>query len=67
MSPEFQADLDNLPHGDWFDAPTARDAWWMARIELDLIDEGQEAAECYTPVEVILIRRFVKKWEHKLT
>ncbi len=33
---------------------------WHAQIELDLIEEGQEAAECYTKRQVKQLRKFVK-------
>lgn len=33
---------------------------WHAQIELDLIAEGQEAAECYTKREVRQIQKFVR-------
>lgn len=34
---------------------------WFAIIELDLIDEGQEAANYYSKREVAQVRRFVAK------
>ena len=40
------------------DATTLDEARWLARIELDLIEEGEEAAADYTPREVAVIRRF---------
>ena len=43
-----------------FDSPTFEEAVYFARLELDLIDEGQEAAECYTKREVARLRKFVK-------
>lgn len=36
----------------------------LVRIELDLIDEGQEAAEAYTKRDVAKLRAFIKKWGH---
>ena len=41
------------------DAKTLDEAKWLARIELDLIEEGEEAADAYSPREVQQIRRFV--------
>ena len=43
------------------DAETLKEARWLARIELDLIEEGEEAADDYTPAEVAQIRRFVSR------
>ena len=57
-------ELDSIPDclvGSVADAQTFDDAVWLARIELDLIEEGQEAAEAYSAKEVQQIRRFVKR------
>ena len=40
------------------EATTLAEARWLARIELDLIEEGEEAADDYTMKEVDAIRRF---------
>jgi hypothetical protein len=40
------------------DATTLDEARWLARIELDLVEEGEEAADDYTPRDVAAIRRF---------
>lgn len=42
------------------DAVCLGEAVWFAILELDLIEEGQEAAECYTKREVKQIRKFIK-------
>lgn len=43
-----------------FEVSTFAEAVYFAQIELDLIDEGQEAAECYTKREIAALRKFVK-------
>ena len=40
------------------DAATLDEARWLARIELDLVEEEEDAADDYTPREVAAIRRF---------
>lgn len=64
MKPTVESLLDELPYGDWSDAETVQDVIWLVRLELDLIDEGQDSADAYDAVEVIQIRRFLKRWEH---
>lgn len=41
---------------------TISDLWYAARIELDLIEEGEEVADLYTPEQLTKLKRFVKKW-----
>lgn len=41
------------------DAENLAEAAYMAKLELDLIDEGQEAALCYSGRQVALLRKFV--------
>lgn len=36
------------------------EAVYFAQLELDLIDEGQEAAACYTKRQVASLRKFVR-------
>lgn len=54
----------DLPSGTGAeDAQTPGMAIHLVRCELDLIEEGQEAAENYTPAQVRKIRAWLKKWE----
>lgn len=39
-------------------------AYSLVQSELNLIEEGQEAAEYYTAADVAKIRRWLKKWKH---
>lgn len=48
-----------------FAAPTFGEALWQVVLELDLIDEGQEAAECYTERQVKSLRKWV--WDNRLS
>jgi hypothetical protein len=43
------------------DATTLAEARWLARIELDLIAEGEEAADDYAAAEVRQIQQFAAK------
>lgn len=60
--PTLKALHADLPAAFDDDAPTPAELVNIVRIELDLIEEGQEAAEHYTQADVAKIRRFLKKW-----
>lgn len=54
---------DTIPSGaptECWDAPTFGEALYLGRIELDLIEEGQEAAGHYTKRQI----RNLRKWLH---
>lgn len=54
---------DTIPSGapsECFDAASFGEALYQAVLELDLISEGQEAAQCYTKRQV----RNLRKWVH---
>lgn len=40
------------------DAETINDLWWLVRIELDLIEEGQDGTD-YSRQEVTAIRNYL--------
>ncbi|MCE9545267.1 MAG: hypothetical protein K8T25_07090 [Planctomycetia bacterium] len=48
-----------------FAAPSLGEALYFALLELDLIDEGQEAADHYTKRDIRHLRRWVS--ENRLT
>lgn len=51
-----------LPYGTGADdASTLEEAISLVRSELTLIDEGQEAADCYTPAQVLQIRIWLQE------
>lgn len=54
--------LQTLPlcaPSECFEAPSFAEAVYFAKLELDLIDEGQDAARTYTKREVAALRKFV--------
>ena len=55
-------DLKGLPCGTQAEeADDMEHAIHIVRCELDLIEEGQEAADCYTPAQVRQIRKWLAK------
>ena len=57
----------SMPNCFFPDADTLEEALSQASLELDLIDEGQEAAECYTAAEVKSLRKWVNDNRSKQT
>jgi hypothetical protein len=52
--------------GDVDSALTPEEVVSLVQTELDLIEEGQEAAEYHTAADVRRIRKFLAKWGHLL-
>jgi len=64
---DFSALMKELPAScGGFSARTATDLLWELQIELDLIEEGQEAAECYSKADVARMRRTLTRWKTRL-
>lgn len=53
---------NKIPECLWGDVDGAEDllhAKYLAQVQLDLIEEGQDGTEDYTPVQIAQIKRFI--------
>ena len=53
-------------YNDPLSQKTIADYWFAARIELDLIEEGEEIADLYTMKQLEKLKSFIKKWESEV-
>lgn len=59
-TPEWHKAIPDCAPSECFDSITFCEAMMYIRIELDLIEEGQEAAQAYTKRQVAQLRKCLK-------